>query len=108
VKLIVNGKTYTQPLVVTQDPRVKTPALAMQQVYTLSREMYYETAAATKAAGEASGGAKAALVSAAQGLEAVLNILQGADVQPTAVQLKAIAAARNAASTAMAKRRAGH
>ena len=28
VRLTVNGKSYTQPIVVKQDPRVKTPALA--------------------------------------------------------------------------------
>jgi photosystem II stability/assembly factor-like uncharacterized protein len=41
VKLTVNGKSYSQPIVVKQDPRVKTPALAMQQVYTLTKSMYY-------------------------------------------------------------------
>lgn len=40
VKLTVNGSSYTQPIVVKQDPRVKTPALAMQQVYTLTKAMY--------------------------------------------------------------------
>src|SRR5262245_21883297 len=32
VKLTVDGKTYTEPLVVKNDPRVKTPAIHMQQV----------------------------------------------------------------------------
>src|SRR5262249_3850250 len=41
VKLTVNGQTYTQPIVVKPDPRVKTPALALQQVYSLSKSMYY-------------------------------------------------------------------
>ena len=41
VKLTVDGKTYSQPIVVKPDPRVKTPALAMQQVYTLSKALYY-------------------------------------------------------------------
>ena len=41
MKLTVNGKSYTQPIVVKQDPRVKTPALVMQQVYTLSKAAYY-------------------------------------------------------------------
>ena len=40
VKLTVNGKSYTQPITVKQDPRVKTPALAMQQVYSLTKAMY--------------------------------------------------------------------
>ena len=53
VKLTVNGKTYSQPLVVKQDPRVKTPALAMQQVYTLSKAAYYEALDAQNAARQA-------------------------------------------------------
>ena len=44
VKLTVDGKSYTQPIVVKQDPRVKTPALAMQQVYSLTSAMYYGAA----------------------------------------------------------------
>jgi photosystem II stability/assembly factor-like uncharacterized protein len=50
VKLTVDGKSYTQPIVVKQDPRVKTPALAMQQVYSLTRAMYYGAADARIAA----------------------------------------------------------
>jgi hypothetical protein len=53
VKLTVNGKTLSQPLTVTQDPRVKTPALAMQQVYTLSTAAYREAANAFAAAAQA-------------------------------------------------------
>jgi photosystem II stability/assembly factor-like uncharacterized protein len=41
VKLTVDGKSYTQPITVKPDPRVKTPALAMQQVYTLTKATYY-------------------------------------------------------------------
>jgi hypothetical protein len=40
VRLVADGKTYTQPLTLVLDPRVKTPASAMAQVATLSREMY--------------------------------------------------------------------
>ena len=50
VKLTVDGKSYTQPIVVKQDPRVKTPALAMQQVYALTSAMYYGAADARIAA----------------------------------------------------------
>ena len=53
VKLTVNGKSYTQPIVVKQDPRVKTPALAMQQVYTLSKATYYGAVDAQAAARQA-------------------------------------------------------
>jgi photosystem II stability/assembly factor-like uncharacterized protein len=176
VKLTVNGKTLSQPLIVTQDPRVKTPALAMQQVYTLSTAAYREAANAFAAAAQAQqlralvaeiaprasgdlataltafdkkieavagstgggggrggraafaapapsaasagaalapggrGGALAGqasqaptLSSAATGLSGVMNLLQSADVQPTAVQLKAIATARAAGTAAMAQ-----
>ena len=42
VRLSVDGKTYTQPITVKQDPRVKTPAIVMQQVYTLTKTAYYD------------------------------------------------------------------
>ena len=41
LKLTVEGRTLTQPLTVKQDPRVKTPAVAMQQVYSLTNAMYF-------------------------------------------------------------------
>ncbi len=37
VKLTVNGKTITQPLVVRMDPRVKTPPAGLAQQFTLER-----------------------------------------------------------------------
>src|SRR5439155_13120934 len=53
VKLNVNGRSYTQPIVVKQDPRVRTPALVMQQVYTLSKATYYGALDAQSAARQA-------------------------------------------------------
>ncbi len=50
VKLTVDGKTYSQPLTVKQDPRVKTPALVMQQIYTTSKALYYSAVDAQTAA----------------------------------------------------------
>ena len=54
VKLTVDGRSYTQPIVVKQDPRVKTAALSMQQVYSATKALYYGAAdariAATKSA----------------------------------------------------------
>jgi hypothetical protein len=41
VRLIVGGKTHAQPIVVKQDPRVKTPAPAMKEVYALTDSMYF-------------------------------------------------------------------
>ena len=120
--LTVNGKTYSQPISVRADPRVKTPALAMQQVYGLSKAMYYGALDGQAAMREMRGvrdqiaarrvQATGALVdtlaalderletlsTATASLAGVMNILQGADVQPTAVQLKTIAAARSAAA----------
>jgi hypothetical protein len=40
VKLTVNGKSYTQPLTVRMDPRVKTPADGLEQQYALSMQCY--------------------------------------------------------------------
>src|SRR6185436_10532347 len=40
VKLTVNGKSYTQPLTLKMDPRVKTPALGLAQQFTLSKQLY--------------------------------------------------------------------
>ena len=39
-KLTVNGKTYTQPLVITMDPRVKTSVAALKQQHDLSLTVY--------------------------------------------------------------------
>jgi hypothetical protein len=138
VKLTVNGTTYSQPIVVKPDPRVKTAALAMQQVYSLSKALYYTAidvlaaarqartlrdqigarpAASTTALAEslaslsrkiealvaaAPAGADT-LTGASAGLAGVMNILQGADVPPTTLQLKAIATARTAAAAALTK-----
>ena len=40
VRLVVDGKTYSQPLEVVLDPRVTTPASAIAQISIFSREMY--------------------------------------------------------------------
>ena len=40
VKLTVDGKSYTQPLTLKMDPRVKTPALGLAQQFTLSKQLY--------------------------------------------------------------------
>jgi hypothetical protein len=40
VVLTANGKSYTQPLTVKMDPRVKTPAAALAQQFKLSDELY--------------------------------------------------------------------
>ncbi|MEI6245748.1 MAG: hypothetical protein WCQ64_11975, partial [Acidobacteriota bacterium] len=112
---------------VKQDPRVKTPGLIMQQVYTLTDATYYDAMAAGDAAraaqslrdqiaklmsatGDAAKAlaafdkqlADAGLATAATGLSGAMNQLQSADVQPTDLQLKAITNARTAGAAAMA------
>ncbi len=40
VKLTVNGKSFTQPLTVNMDPRVKTPMAGLEEQFRLSKQMY--------------------------------------------------------------------
>jgi photosystem II stability/assembly factor-like uncharacterized protein len=40
VKLTVNGKSYTQPITVKLDPRVKTPPSALNEQFALSQSLY--------------------------------------------------------------------
>ena len=40
VRLTAGGKSYTQPLTVTMDPRVKSGPLALQQQFALSKRLY--------------------------------------------------------------------
>ncbi|MEK7401111.1 MAG: glycoside hydrolase [Gemmatimonadota bacterium] len=53
VRLTVDGKTYSQPIEVKQDPRVKTPALAMREVYALTDSLYFTQKKLQDAADEA-------------------------------------------------------
>jgi hypothetical protein len=39
-RLTVDGKSYTQPLTVRMDPRVKSGAAALQQQFALSKRLY--------------------------------------------------------------------
>jgi hypothetical protein len=49
MRLTVDGKQYTQPLTLRLDPRVKTPAVALAQLVSLTRDMYNGAAAAQAA-----------------------------------------------------------
>jgi photosystem II stability/assembly factor-like uncharacterized protein len=53
VRLGVAGRTYTQPLTLRLDPRVKTPAADLERLAALSREMYDGAIAANAAYDEA-------------------------------------------------------
>jgi hypothetical protein len=52
VRLTVNGKPHTKPLTLRMDPRVKTPALGLQQQFTLSKALYDDIQKAQSAAQE--------------------------------------------------------
>ena len=41
VKLTVDGRSYTQPLTIKQDPRVKTPRAGLAQEYALAARVYH-------------------------------------------------------------------
>ena len=79
VRLSVGGKSYTQPLTLHLDPRVKTPAPALATQTSLTREMYE--------------GAKAAhnLAEQAHALAAELDRMQGDDIVTFKNQVTAIA-----------------
>jgi len=79
VRLTAGGKAYTQPLTLHLDPRVKTPALALTTLASLTREMY--------------DGAKTLRAAAARGrsLAAKLDGLEGADVVAFKGRLTALA-----------------
>jgi photosystem II stability/assembly factor-like uncharacterized protein len=40
VVLTVNGKSYSQPLIIQIDPRVKTPVAGLQQQFAMSNDLY--------------------------------------------------------------------
>jgi photosystem II stability/assembly factor-like uncharacterized protein len=68
VRLSVDGKTYTQPLSLHLDPRVKTPPLGLSTLNTLTREMYTGARKLRAAAEDAR--ALAGQLEAAQGADA--------------------------------------
>jgi hypothetical protein len=123
VKLTVDGKTYTQPLTLKMDPRVKTTVYGLQLQFRLSKELYDDIAAAQEAlaeirafrtedprlaqlAGVPGGGGRGGRGAAATGpdtltsvstaLEALMLSLQAADVTPTTQQVAAVAERREA------------
>jgi photosystem II stability/assembly factor-like uncharacterized protein len=70
VKLTVNGKSYTQPLTVKMDPRVKTPPSGIEEQFRLSKKLYdgiAETFTALEELGSIRDQVKALLEKAGQG-----------------------------------------
>ena len=79
VRLTVDGKRYTQPLTLRLDPRVRTSALGLTQLATLSREMYDGARAARAAYADA------------RALSDQLARLSGADVAALKAKLDSLA-----------------
>ena len=79
VRLTVGGKSYTQPLTLRLDPRVKTSPMVLATLTSLTREMY-DGARAARAAAEQ-----------ARALVAQLDALQGDDVSAFKGQVAALA-----------------
>jgi photosystem II stability/assembly factor-like uncharacterized protein len=74
VRLTAGGKTYSQPLTLHLDPRVKTPALALTTLSSLTREMY-TGARKTREAAEQARALSAALESAGGDADAMKKAL---------------------------------
>ncbi|HXT49164.1 MAG TPA: hypothetical protein VN717_11035, partial [Gemmatimonadaceae bacterium] len=94
-RLTVGGAHYDQPLVVHLDPRVKTPAAALSELATLSRDMY-DRAVATRAA-----------LASARALDTKLHAMQGADVDAFRAKVEALAPDSSANEGGRGRRRAG-
>jgi photosystem II stability/assembly factor-like uncharacterized protein len=83
VKLTVNGKSYTQPLTVKMDPRVKTPLAGLQQQFALAQRivgLMHRTFATGKAELDARN----------RELTALLEMVEGVDAAPTAAMVSAV------------------
>jgi hypothetical protein len=81
VKLTVDGKSFTQPLTLKMDPRVKTPPAGLKQQFDLAMKVV-EMMSRTKSADKARVNGE---------LSRVLEAIEGADDAPTA-QMAAAAA----------------
>lgn len=115
VRLTVDGKSYTQPLLLREDPRVKTPMEGLQAQYNLSLIAYHDLQHVQSAIEQAqstlhahpnhalaellgenpsfSEGPRAGrqtLISMRGTLWGMLRALQGADVAPTQPQYAAV------------------
>jgi photosystem II stability/assembly factor-like uncharacterized protein len=89
VKLTVDGKSYTQPLTLKMDPRVKTPLAGLQQQFALAQRITTLMHRTFEAAQQASTG-KAELEGRNRALAALLAIVEGADSAPTPAMVNAV------------------
>ena len=125
--LSADGRTMNQTLIVKMDPRVKTPRVGLMQQYTASKQVYDTIVELQRALAELRGmreqvkdaafdkkmetlegrpapgfgapaGGPDTLNSVSGSLAQLMNVLQGADVAPTAQALNAVAERRQAAT----------
>lgn len=101
VRLIVDGRVLTQPLVVKMDPRVATPPEGLAQQFAVSRQLVdglqraYDAVVARRAA-RGAGGADAterALVELHRQMLGLYTAIQSADVAPTPALVEGVRAA---------------
>jgi hypothetical protein len=59
VKLTAGGKSFTQPLAVRMDPRVRTSVAGLERQFTMSKQLYEDAAKAAAAIGEIQAARKA-------------------------------------------------
>jgi photosystem II stability/assembly factor-like uncharacterized protein len=83
VKLTVNGKSYTQPLTVKMDPRVKTPLAGFEQQFALAQRIV-ALMHKTFVAGNAE------MAGRNRELTALLEMVEGVDAAPTAAMVSAV------------------
>ncbi len=93
VRLTVDGEITTQPMTLAMDPRVRTSAVGLTQLSTLSAEMYDGAVATHRAFGQA------------RALIAQLSTLSGADVDKLKADLEAIAPGSAQVRNVRARRR---
>ena len=87
VRLIADGKTLSAPLTVVMDPRVKTPASALAQQFTVCKGLYDDLLQATAALHEITvlreqlkqRGSQPAIASAGDSLQAKLDTIAGSE-----------------------------
>jgi hypothetical protein len=89
VRLTVDGRELTQPLIVRMDPRVDTPAEALREQFRLSMDLYDGMAWLTEAAAQDEARSRE-ILALHRDLSSLYNLLQGSDGIPTTQALEAV------------------
>jgi len=85
VKLTVDGKSFTAPLTLKMDPRVKTPPAGLQQQFDLAQQVVALMHTATERK----------VPHVGEQLGRLLEIIEGADAAPTTQTVAAVAETQN-------------